>query len=97
MYLLHRLPGQSREEFEERAVVDVSLAEVPGLRGLQRMLPTEPDTNVPCADAVEIWRFESLAALDVGMQSGMIVNACRERESWAKAQEALTTEERVIR
>jgi len=97
VYLLHRLPGQSREECEERAVVDVSLAEVPGLRGLQRMFPTEPDTNVPCVDAVEIWRFESLAALDVGMQSEMIVNACRERESWAKAQEALTTEERVIR
>ena len=61
------------------------------------MLPVEPDTNVPCADAVEIWRFETLAALNAGMQNEAVANACHERESWATAQEPLTTEERVIR
>ena len=97
VYLLHRLPGQSREAFQECASAEVPLTEVPGLLSLQRMLPVEPDTNVPCADAVEIWRFETLAALNAGMQNEAVANACHERESCATAQEPLTTEERVIR
>lgn len=97
VYLLHRLPGQSRDAFQECAAAEVVLTEVPGLLSLQRMLPVELDINVPCADAVEIWRFETLAALSVGMRNEAVANACRKRQSWATAQEPLTTEERVIR
>lgn len=98
VHLLHQLPGQSREAFQERATAVSPPPGVPGLLGLQMMLPLEPHGGaVPCADAVEIWRFKSLAALDAGMKSESIANACRERNNWAKAQEPLTVAERVIR
>ena len=61
------------------------------------MLPVEADTNAACADAVEIWRFETLAALNAGMQNEADANASYDRESWATAQEPLTTAEPVIR
>lgn len=98
VYLLHRLPGQSREAFREQAAATSPLQGVPGFLGLQIMLPLEPHTNAkPCADAVEIWRFETLAALHAGMRSESVANACRIRDTWANAHEPLTVAERVIR
>lgn len=98
VYLLCQLPDQSREAFQERATAMTLPSGVPGLLGQQMMLPLEPHGGAePCADAVEIWRFESLAALEAGMKSETIVNACCERDSWAKARAPLTTAERFIR
>lgn len=98
VYLLHRLSGQSREAFQEHAAAATAPSGVPGLLGLQTMLPLESDTGAaPCADAVEIWRFETLEALDVGMKNKAVANACRERDCWAKAHEPLTVAERFIR
>ena len=98
VHLLHHLPDQSREAFQERATSMTVPSGVPGLLGRQMMLPLEPHAGAePCADAVEIWRFESLAALQAGMKSEAMVNACYERGNWAKAQEPFTTEERFIR
>ena len=62
------------------------------------MIPLNPHPNAePCADAVEIWRFETMETLEAGMQSEEVTNACRVRDMWAKAAEPLTVEERVIR
>ena len=98
VYLLHRLAGQTSEEFEARARADVRPADVPGLVALQRMLPVTPGTDSAlCADAVEIWRFETLALLEAGMRNDAILAVCRKRGEWAMAGEALTTEERIIR
>ena len=98
VHLLHQLSDQGRGAFQERAAAMAAPSGVAGLLGLQMMLPLESDdVAAPCADAVEIWRFESLAALEAGMKSESIANVCRERERWAKAQEPLTTAERFIR
>ena len=65
---------------------------------IEPLLPVWPGTDTAlCADAVEIWRFETLAMLEAGMRNDAILAVCRKRGEWAMAGEALTTEERIIR
>lgn len=98
VYLLDPLPGQGLDDFRAQASAALPPPAVSGLLGVQRLLPAEqPVDPAPCAAAVELWRFENLAALDAGMKSDAIESACQNREAWARAREPLTVEERVIR
>lgn len=98
--LLHRLEGQTPEAFRDalRGAEPIS-ADLPGLWSVERVLPLPVARSgaEPCADALEIWRFESQAALESGAKSEGLAQACNARARWARAEEPLHTKERVIR
>ncbi len=98
VFLLDPAEGISLGAFRGEATRAVETSALDGLRGIQRQLPVSIPGNPPaCAGAVEIWRFESLTALEAGMKSPGARALCEARETWAVAREPHTAEERVIR
>ncbi len=107
VYLLHHLPGQTREEFRRAFAADPASppagfrggAGLAGFLGVERLLPLDAGrTGVePCADALEIWRFETRGALEAGFKDEAVARVCEVRGRWAAASEPMTSEERVIR
>lgn len=100
VYLLHRRSGQSEGAFREALqTAGAPDLDATGFLSLQRILPCDAAQagTPPCADALEIWRFQHLAALEACFKSDPFAAACRARAVWADAGDPLTTEERVIR
>ena len=61
--------------------------------------PTPAEDELPkmlVADAVEIWRFESLAALNEGISSDSMSGREKNRLDTARVTEKFSTQERVI-
>lgn len=97
-FRLDPTPGTSLETFRSQATRALEAPRLSGLRGIQRQLPASLPGNPPaCAGALEIWRFESLVALEAGMKSPAARAVCDARQTWATAREPHTAEERVIR
>ena len=108
VFFLEKPQDMTPQEFEKiNAESSVSNLNMPGLLNIQTMYPVaQPDDDptpaedelpkMLVADAVEIWRFESLAALNEGISSDSMSGREKNRLDTARVTEKFSTQERVI-